>query len=200
MKAAERFESSRLVFKRPVVDDDRSMLERYAGDPEVTRYLSWPRHTSVADTRAFLGVCDDDWRRWPAGPYLIYSRYGSRHGSRDGGELLGSTGLAFDSADRAATGYVLARDAWGKGYATEALQAMVGVARAVGVRHLYALCHPDHLTSARVLVKCGFQLEAIRPRHSEFPNLNPGQVTPGQLADVHSYAMTLVAVPLPLSS
>jgi RimJ/RimL family protein N-acetyltransferase len=58
LKAAERFESTRLVFRRPVVDDDRSMLERYAGDVEVTRYLGWPRHTSVADTRAFLAVSD----------------------------------------------------------------------------------------------------------------------------------------------
>ena len=153
------------------------MLERYAGDAEVTRYLGWPRHTSVADTRAFLAVSDAEWSRWPAGPYLLFAR--------DGGQLLGSTGLAFETQERAATGYVLARDAWGRGYATEALQAMVDLARTVMIRHLYALCHPDHQASARVLIKCGFQLEGIRRRSSEFPNLNPGQ-----LADAHCYVAT----------
>jgi len=189
-KAAERFESTRLVFRRPVVDDDRSILERYAGDAEVTRYLGWPRHTSIADTRAFLAVSDAEWSRWPAGPYLLFSR--------DGGELLGGTGLVFETPERAATGYVLARDAWGRGYASEALQAMVDLARTVQIRHLYALCHPDHQASARVLIKCGFQLEGIRPqssKSSEFPNLHPGQ-----LADVHCYATTLVSGPPPVRS
>ena len=147
---------------------------------EVTRYLGWPRHTSVADTRAFLAVSDAEWSRWPAGPYLLFAR--------DGGQLLGGTGLAFETQERAATGYVLARDAWGRGYATEALQAMVDLARTVRIRRLYALCHPDHQAAARVLIKCGFQLEGIRPRQSEFPNLNPGQ-----LADVHCYVATLVS-------
>ena len=107
------------------------MLERYAGDVEVTRYLGWPRHTSVADTQAFLAVSDAEWSRWPAGPYLLFAR--------DGGQLLGGTGLAFETQERAATGYVLARDAWGRGYATEALQAMVDLARTVRIRRLYAL-------------------------------------------------------------
>jgi len=40
---------------------------------------------------------------------------------------------------RAMTGYVLARDAGGRGYATEALGAMVETARTLGVRRLYAL-------------------------------------------------------------
>jgi RimJ/RimL family protein N-acetyltransferase len=52
---------------------------------------------------------------------------------RDDGTLLGSTGLAFETAHRASTGFVLARDAWGAGMATEALAAMVSIAPAHGV-------------------------------------------------------------------
>jgi RimJ/RimL family protein N-acetyltransferase len=55
------------------------------------------------------------------------------------GNLLGGTGLAFETATVAATGYVLARDALGNGYATEALAAIVVVARDLGVERLYAL-------------------------------------------------------------
>lgn len=73
------------------------------------------------------------------------------------------------------TGYVLARDAWGYGYATEALDAMVTVARELGVRRLYALCHLDNLASAHVLEKCGFIRESLLERHTEFPNLDSGR-------------------------
>lgn len=59
-----------------------------------------------------------------AGPYMIEAR--------DTGMLLGSTGLLFETPSRAATGYVLAADAWGQGFATEALGAMLEVAREVG--------------------------------------------------------------------
>jgi len=40
---------------------------------------------------------------------------------------------------------------------------------------LYALCHPDHPASARVLEKCGFRLEQRLEQFAEFPNLNPGR-------------------------
>jgi RimJ/RimL family protein N-acetyltransferase len=72
------------------------------------------------------------------------------------------------------TGYVLAKDAWGKGYATEALTAVVEVASDIGVRRLYALCHPKHLASSRVLEKCGFERDARWNRPLEFPNIAAG--------------------------
>lgn len=69
---------------------------------------------------------------------------------------------------------MLARDAWGNGYATEALTVIVDIAKGLGVVRLYALCHPDHPASARVLEKCGFRLEQRLEQFAEFPNLNPG--------------------------
>ena len=168
VKAQERLETDRLVLRRPAISDAGAIFARYSNDPEVTRYLGWPRHTTVEETHAFLQFSDSDWRRWPAGPYLIESR--------STGELLGGTGLQFETPYRAATGYVLARDAWGQGYATEALLAVVAVARNVEVRRLYAICLPDHVASQRVLEKCGFTREAMLRRFAEFPNLRPGVV------------------------
>jgi RimJ/RimL family protein N-acetyltransferase len=69
---------------------------------------------------------------------------------------------------------VLARDAWGQGFATEALGAMLDVAGRIGVARLFALCHPAHRPSQRVLEKCGFVLDDPPTRLTEFPNLAPG--------------------------
>jgi ribosomal-protein-alanine N-acetyltransferase len=146
------------------MEDAETIFGRYAGDAEVTRYVGWPRHKSVADSRAFLDFSESEWSRWPAGPYLIESRLDQR--------LLGSTGFAFESLSVAMTGYVLARDSWGRGYATESLTAIVEIARELKVLQLCALCHPDNTASIRVLEKCHFCLEQRLERYLEFPNLN----------------------------
>ena len=173
----EPVETARLVLRRPVASDAHAIFECYASDAEVTKYLAWPRHTAIEETRMFLQFSDAEWARWPVGPLLIFSRAD--------GTLLGGSGLAFEAPHRAATGYVLAKDQWGKGYATEVLGAIVEVARSVGVQRLYAICHVDHVASRRVMEKCGFDREALLRRHTVFPNLS------GEAADVLQYAQIL---------
>jgi RimJ/RimL family protein N-acetyltransferase len=176
--APERIETERLILRRPRREDAEPIFARYAADADVTRFLSWPRHESAEATRAFLEFSDAEWQRWPAGPYLVESR--------QDGALLGGTGFGFETTHRAATGYVFAKDAWRKGYATESLRAVVDVARTIGVVRLYAICHTEHAVSARVLEKCGFAREGVFRRHTEFPNLRPGEP-----ADVFCYALIL---------
>ena len=165
MKGPERIETARLVLRKPTSADAENVFHGYSSDPAVTRFLGWPRHRSIEQTRLFLTYSEAEWQRWPAGPYLIESRASQR--------LLGSTGLAFETSLVAATGYVLAKDAWGCGYATEALGAIIGVARDLGIQRLYALCHPGHPASVRVLEKCGFEREGLLSH--EFPNLGSSQ-------------------------
>jgi ribosomal-protein-alanine N-acetyltransferase len=167
MKAPERFETERLVLRKPKLDDAEAMFTRYASDVEVSRYLAWQLHSSPDVTRSFLEFSNSEWDRWPAGPYLVESRAN--------GQLLGGTGLSFETRYRASTGYVLARDAWGKGYATEAVQAIVEISAALGLARLYALCHVDHGRSARVLERTGFTKEGVLRSYLEFPNLRPGR-------------------------
>jgi ribosomal-protein-alanine N-acetyltransferase len=166
MRAFERLETDRLLLRRPTLRDAKAIFATYSADPDVTRYVSWPRHSRANDTRAFLEFSDAQWHKWPAGPYVILRR--------DSEALIGSTGLSFETPTRAATGYALAKSAWGEGYATEALGAMVRVASEFGVCRLYALCHHAHRASARVLEKGGFALEGTLRRYAEFPNLSPG--------------------------
>ncbi len=175
MNAPNLIETARLVLRRPRPDDAHAIYARYAGDPEVTRFLGWPTHLSVDDTLAFLQFSDAEWERWSAGPYLIVARTDQR--------LLGGTGLSVETPYRAATGYVLARDAWGQGFATEALRAMVDLVERLRLPRLHAFCHPQHAASRRVLEKCGFVCEGTWRRYAEFPNLSPGEP-----ADVLCYA------------
>ena len=80
----------------------------------------------------------------------------------------------------AETGYVLARDAWGKGYATEIIQAVVDAAlRCSHIHELAAQCHADHVVSRHLLEKAGFVLQL--EQHSSkavFPNIGTDEPQP----------------------
>lgn len=178
LRAPDVMETPRLRLRRPAAGDAEAIFARYASDAEATRYMSWPRHRTVEDTHAFLAFSDEEWRNSPAGPYLI--------ASRETGELLGSTGLSFKTNQRAETGYILAREAWGRGLATEALRAMIALAPQVGVSRLVAYCHPAHDASRRVLEKGGFDCLGLLRDHLVFPNLPEGSAT-----DVLSFELRL---------
>jgi ribosomal-protein-alanine N-acetyltransferase len=164
----------RMSLRRPRDTDAQSIFECYASDPKVTRFLHWPTHSRIDDTRAFLAFSAAEWAKWPAGPLLIESR--------EDGRLLGSTGLNFERSGVASTGYVLAQKEWGVGFASEALQAMAALADSLEVRRLYAHCHARHAASIRVLENCGFEFDALLEKHSVFPNLEDAAPQ-----DVHRY-------------
>lgn len=180
MNATTEIRTERLLLKKPTFADANGIFQRYAGDNAVGRYLAWPIHETIDDTHAFLEFSDAEWEQWPAGPYLIYLQANNW--------LIGSTGLAFEAPERASTGYVLAKDSWGNGFATEAVAAMKLLAANLGVQRLSAYCHPDHRASRHVLEKSDFLLEGTLRRFAEFPNLSPGV-----LVDVVSYSW----IPLP---
>lgn len=166
MTASARFETERLIIRRPVAADAEAIFRSYAGDAQVTRYVSWARHRTVQDSRTFLEFSDKQWASWPAGPLLIETA--------DDHQLIGGTGLAYESSESATTGYVLAKQAWGCGYATEALGGVVEFAARLGLRTLRARCHPFHVVSQRVLEKNRFVREE-EPRPANFPNLPEGE-------------------------
>jgi len=142
--------------------DAEAIFRCYASDAELLQFVAWDWHRSVEDTRQFLAYSDREWESWPVGPLLVENRHT--------GELLGSTGLAFETRYRASTGYVLARTAWGRGYATEALEAVALLAARFGVQRLYALCHAEHAASRNVLKRCAFEYEGTLRKYAPFPN------------------------------
>ena len=167
MRILETLTTRRLILRRPRLEDAEAIFSRYSGDAEVTRYLGWPRHQTVDDARSFVAFSDSVWSRWSAGPYLMESRHQAT--------LLGSAGFDFIDVAHATTGYVLARDAWGQGYATEALNALMELAPELGISELSAFCHPLHRASIRVLEKCGFDARGTVADIFVLPNLHSGK-------------------------
>ena len=83
---------------------------------------------------------------------------------RESNQLVGSIGLMRDykrEYDRVRSiGYAINEECWGKGYTTEAVQAVPAYDfEQKGREMLSAYAYPWNIASRRVLDKCGFQYE-----------------------------------------
>lgn len=164
--------ASRLVTDRLVLDAAgprfaREIYDAYAGDPEVTRLLLWEPHASLGETVAFLGEKVREWEQGEAFVWVIRER----EEDGDAGPAVGAIGLR-PRAEHDQVGYAVARDRWGRGYATEALERVLGEAvPTLGLEEVSITVHPENAASIRVLEKAGLERTGTVAEHGVFPNL-----------------------------
>ena len=164
MRPPERFETKRLTLRPPVLKDAKAIFENYANDKLVTRYLHWHPHKSIEETRKFIKRCQSVWHAGTAFPWSMCLK--------ESGEIIGMIELRLDE-HRADLGYVLAREYWERGYATEAAKLVVDWAIGQpGIYRVWAVCDVDNHASARVLEKIGMQREGILHRWLYHPNVD----------------------------
>jgi ribosomal-protein-alanine N-acetyltransferase len=74
--------------------------------------------------------------------------------------------VEHEAPSSAEIGYWFVREAWGKGYASEAAAAMLalGFAR-LGFHRIWGKCHVDNTQSARVMEKLGMRYEGTLREH-----------------------------------
>lgn len=95
--------TDRLILRRPVRDDAAAVFS-YSSDPLVTRLLTFPPSTDIAESRAFLARCDRMWSDGSAFPLGITLS--------DADRLIGMIEL-HPTDHGVELGYVLARAYWG---------------------------------------------------------------------------------------
>ncbi len=162
----EEIETPRLLLRRLSSADAPAMYRSWANDPAVTRYLRWEPHKDDNETFALLTA----WEELYANP--DYYQWGIV--DKATGELFGAMSVCNDllgEADSAAAwqgavdisegiwepGYAIGRAWWGKGYTTEALNAVVGYWFTRTDSQWLACCHAfENPASGRVMQKAGF--------------------------------------------
>ena len=149
--------TSRLLL-RPGWAEDAPALAQAIADEMIVRNLStapWP--FGLRDAEAFLSAPRD-----PILPsFLIFER-------TDGEPVLvGACGLGRRPSGAVELGYWIARDHWGRGFATESATALLEIARTLRLDRLEASYFTDNPASGRVLEKLGFVATGLRaPRYS----------------------------------
>ncbi len=137
---------------RPFVEGDAPAMAEVLGDAEVMRF---------SDSGPLNQVQVSDWLGEQVKAYSLSPDFGRWAISATESErAIGYIGLTQDegrtAAREAELGFRLARRGWGKGYATEAAQAVVeAVFRAGRVDRLIGIVDPHNSASVRVLQKLG---------------------------------------------
>jgi len=137
-------ESARLLLRPLALGDAHHLTAPFDGDWDAVRQTG--RMPYPPDEAAM--------QRWIAG-HLGASSHAFLLIRRNDRTVIGSCG--FGGPDGVAElGYALGRAYWGRGYATEAVLAMLDHARLLRLRRLEAYSFVDNPASARVLEKAGF--------------------------------------------
>jgi RimJ/RimL family protein N-acetyltransferase len=150
----EALKTDRLLI-RPFRPEDALGLHRRRNDPRVAEYQTWTlpypmdkAEEVVGEVVGVDGPTVDEW--WMA---II----------EDGvtGEVHGDLALHLTWNGRTAeVGYTLDSGSWGRGYATEAVDALVGyLFETLGVTRVSGMLHPENRASAMVLERTGFLFE-----------------------------------------
>ncbi|MEM7021847.1 MAG: GNAT family N-acetyltransferase [Pseudomonadota bacterium] len=137
-------ESERLLLHPLTVDHASHLTSLFDGDWEAVKQTG----------RMPYPPTEPEVRRWISGHTIAGSHVFLLVRKADRA-VLGAGGFG-GTTKVAELGYSLGRAYWGKGYATEAVRAMLEHARPLGLHQLEAYSFTDNPASARVLEKAGF--------------------------------------------
>ena len=151
-KGTQVLSTPRLTLRPFKPEDAPAMFINWASDSDVTRFLTWPTHSSVEISQ---WVCNDwvthyaepDYYQWA----IVYD-----------GQPIGSIAVVEhdDSIGKAHIGYCIGRAWWHRGIVSEALKAVIDfLFDEVGYDRIEARHDPRNPHSGDVMRKCGMKYE-----------------------------------------
>lgn len=153
-KGTKTIETERLLLRPFTLDDAQAMYDKWACDPEVTRYLTWKPHESVEATKELL-------KRWVS-EYEDPAYYQWAIVLKEIDEPIGSISVVSMNEERniVSIGYCIGRKWWHRGITSEAFAAVIRfMFEEVGVNRLEARHNVNNPNSGGVMKKCGLSYE-----------------------------------------
>jgi [ribosomal protein S5]-alanine N-acetyltransferase len=167
-------ETKRLILRKAVPEDAQDML-KYLSDQEVVKHMGLNAFQSIEDAMNEIQWYDS----------IREEGSGIRWGIalKVNNSMIGSCGFLNIEAkhSRADVGYELSKDWWGKGIASEALEAVIQY----GFVHLHleriqALIEPENTASQKLVEAKGFHKEGLLRRY---------EYTNGKFDDLYMYSL-----------
>lgn len=164
--------SARLRLRPPILEDASSVAAAL-NDIDIAKMTSTiPHPYALGDALKWIDAINRSWlgrvtgqEEVKGGGFVIEQL---ANDGKTGLGVIGGVGIRDKgTVDALELGYWIARDHWGRGYATEAAQTAIDWAfSAYDVSSIRASYRPHNTESARVLAKCGFQPEGSELAHS----------------------------------
>lgn len=138
--------TERLVL-REYTTTDFDAVHDFATNPRTLVFVDWGPN-SEQDTLDFLNYCTTTAHAVPRTGYTL--------AITAAGAVIGSVGLTVHHGTAAEIGYTINPTHWGKGYATEAANALLAFGFSeLSLERITATCRPENAASAGVLAKLG---------------------------------------------
>ena len=164
MSGENVIKTARLELRPPVVEDAQALLDAYASDLRVTKYMDWRPVKNVAEIAERVAAFIKDTADGRCLGWVIRKLDETAPCGRIDLRINGNEGDV---------GYVLAAAKWGQGIMTEALTAILEFAASrLGLCRVSGTCDPENRASARVFQKCGFKYVGYREDSLVRPSLS----------------------------
>jgi ribosomal-protein-alanine N-acetyltransferase len=146
--------TKRLILRRFTMDDAENLYKNWAGDDEVTKYLTWPTHKNLDISKNVLeswvnNYCKNDFYQWA----IILKEIK---------EPIGSISVVQqrDDIKMVHIGYCIGKKYWNQGITSEALNRIIKfLFEEVGVNRIEARHDLNNPNSGKVMKKCGMKYE-----------------------------------------
>lgn len=161
----QTIETDRLILRKFEKEDAAAMYKNWASDPEVTKFLTWPAHTSIEVSKWVTNdwansYKDDNYYQWAITV------------KENGKEPIGSISVVHmkEEISMMHIGYCIGQAWWHKGVTSEALKAVMDfLFKEVEVNRIEARHDPRNPNSGNVMKKCGMKYEGTM-RAADFNN------------------------------
>lgn len=147
-------ETPRLTIRQLDADDAADLVAVY-GDAEAMKWVGDGRALTREQCGQWLEVTARNYSERGYGMFALVAR--------ETGRTVGFAGLVHLAGHPTPElKYALRRDAWKKGYATEAAKALLRFAVTLGIREVVATVSRENAASMGVLLKAGFATGGLR--------------------------------------
>ncbi|WP_340006828.1 GNAT family protein [Paenibacillus sp. FSL K6-0276] len=145
--------TERLHLRKMKVSDSPSLFKIWS-DPEVTKFMNINCFTDENQAKDMIKLLDEFSQDNKAIRFSIIEM--------DSNEIIGSCGFNFLDYEnaKAEIGYDIAKAFWGRGYASEAICALLDYAfSSLKLNRIEAKVEPENVNSVKVLQKLNFTFE-----------------------------------------
>ncbi|MGL5415282.1 MAG: GNAT family N-acetyltransferase [Clostridium sp.] len=159
-------ESDRLLLRRFTPADAESMFSNWASDERVTKYLSWPPHSSIDITKSILNEWISNYSKKDFYQWAITLK-------TDVNNPIGAISIveSNDTLSMVHFGYCIGFDYWNKGIVSEAVNLIMKFFfEQVGVSKIESKHDPNNPASGKVMLKNNMIYEGTL-RHSGTSNV-----------------------------
>jgi len=137
---------------RPLGEGDLHTAHAYAGCPENGLFIEFLPNETLEDTANFLRWAESQWKSGEQKCFEFAIIFEDVH--------IGAASANLEGDKTASIGWIIRKDHWGKGFATEAAEAVLGFAfEELGMKKVVATCDYRNTPSIKVMEKIGMTLE-----------------------------------------